>query len=114
MRFFGRMIYPVSILIFVSVLASFLAWAYLPRVPSEFQRNYDRIENGMTVDEVRRMLGAETEESREDACQIGTEGGVKNAVHGERVLVWERSPQIIRVGFDKDRVVSKYFFEYDL
>jgi hypothetical protein len=87
-----------------------------PRWETEFERKYHRVEDGMTLEEVRGILGAESAEAKEGDCQINLGGRVVSGVHGERVLVWEgkENGQFIRVGFDRGRVVSKYYFEYDL
>jgi hypothetical protein len=86
-----------------------------PRVPSEFERQHDGLREGMTVEEVRVVLGAETRESTED--EIGfrdLDGTIKPVVRGERVLVWERDAGVVRVGFTGGVLRSKHYFEYDL
>jgi hypothetical protein len=97
-------------------LAAFALFAWGPRWETDFERRYQRINTGMTVEEVRGVLGPESAEGNESDCQVNRGGRVVNAVHGERVLVWEGkvNGQLVRVGFDRDRVVSKHYFEYDL
>lgn len=93
----------------VAPLAPFLLFAYGPHWPSSFERTHRRIADGMTVEEVRAILGPESAEAGEGGLQLSTSRGVVNAVRGERVLVWERGNEEVRVGFDGGRVVSKYY-----
>jgi hypothetical protein len=106
----GGIVTLVVLLIGPPAVYAFLLFG--PRIA--FENGYHRIEDGMSVEEVRQTLGAETRESTQDERWTGGGMGVRRAVHGDRVLVWEKDGQFIWVGFVGDRVVSKHFFEYDL
>ena len=114
MRSVTRVILAFSLLALATPIVAFLAFVYLPRTPTAFEDDFNRVQDGMTVEEVRGILGIETRETNEGECQVSRDGRLQNVVHGERVLVWESEGQFIRVGFVKDRAVAKHYFEYDL
>jgi hypothetical protein len=103
----------VRILIFGSLAAAcmpfllFLAWAYGPRWESGFERKYQRIQDGMTLDEVRQVIGFDGEvQTSVPMWQTGDP-----FVRGEQVFEWEKNGEQIWVGFDQGRVVSRYFHD---
>ncbi|MBX9581934.1 MAG: hypothetical protein K2X87_16640 [Gemmataceae bacterium] len=107
-RFVGSLSLATAAVV-LAPLVLFLLFAYGPRWPSAFERKYDRVADGMTIEEVRAVLGPESEESSANGLQLSTSNGVVNAVRGERVLVWVLGNEEIRVGFDRGRVVSKHY-----
>ncbi len=95
-------------------IAAFLMYAYGPRIPSKFEQQYDQVREGMTIEEVRAILGPETREVSESALQIHDGDRVRNAVFGDRVLVWGKHEEYAHIGFTAGVLVSKYRVKHDL
>lgn len=62
--------------------------------------NYERIETGMTLDEVESILGSGTVQASSDASFGGISMNVKN-------MVWQDGDRIITVVFSHDKVKAK-------
>src|SRR5262245_21134906 len=118
----------ILLALFMAVLA--VVWCVARKNQSGFfsYRNYERIKEGMDLDQVQTLLGAPGEEISFDQIPgvpphsklpKAPEGWL-GVVWGERCFRWwdgERrglgDPHIL-VGVSGGRVVSKYFIEYDL
>lgn len=95
--------------------ALWLLFMFGPRIPSDLERRYDGLREGMTVEDVRARLGAETRESNEDEVGFrARDGTIQPVVRGDRVLVWDREAGVVRVGFTGGVLRSKDYFEYEL
>jgi|SRR5581483_7123174 len=92
-------------------LLMFLLFAYGPRWESGFERRYHRIQEGMTVDEVRQVIGFDGAVQTSVPGLWRGGGGTNPFVTGATVVLWEKDGEQIWVGFDHDRVVSKYYHD---
>lgn len=105
----------VALLVLVLGPPALFAFAMFgPRFPTDFESRYHKIQNGMSLADVRSVLGNEADEFTEGPTTPDGKGGQQKLVHGTRILYWEGAGQFIWVGITNDRAVSKHFFEYDL
>jgi hypothetical protein len=84
----------------VLLVAVVAVWWLWPDPPGVTKGNYERISQGMTLEQVRELLGSPGEESADPP---------PDGLHGERVVVWPDPYAWIWVGFNQCRVVSKRF-----
>jgi len=63
--------------------------------------NYDKIKDGMTLDEVQSILGKGTEKG-------GVAGAIGDIAGSGKVLVWEEGDKNITITFANDKVVKKF------
>jgi hypothetical protein len=116
----------------VVVLAVFVTaggvWVRYQRVESQRVgqvtcANYERIEKGMSMEQVEELLGSagELTECVPQSCDRsellpGKPGRNVNVVWGEKMYIWANKRHWIHVyiGFTKGRVVSKYCSEASL
>ncbi|MBN9518459.1 hypothetical protein J0H58_08070 [bacterium] len=86
-----------------------------PRIPSALELQHDGLREGMTIEEVRAVLGPETRESTESVFGFRNhDGTIAPVVRGEQVLVWERDGRFVHAGFTGGVLRAKHYFEYDL
>jgi hypothetical protein len=64
------------------------------------KENYDKVEAGMTLSQVEKMLGKGTEKA-------GVGGAVGNLVGSGRVMTWGDEKRSITITFVNDKVVTK-------
>ncbi|MHC4444956.1 MAG: DUF3862 domain-containing protein [Planctomycetota bacterium] len=64
------------------------------------QENYDKINNGMTLDEVQKILGKGTEKS-------GISGAAGNVTGSAKILTWGTEEKGITITFANDKVILK-------
>jgi hypothetical protein len=64
------------------------------------RKNYAKIENGMTVSQVEKILGPGTE-------NVGVAGAVGKLAGSAKVLTWGDDQKSITVTFANDKVVAK-------
>ena len=64
------------------------------------QSNYDKIENGMNLGQVEKILGTGTE-------QAGVAGAIGKVAGSGKVMAWGDEKKSITVTFANDKVVAK-------
>lgn len=64
------------------------------------QRNYERVQNGMTLAQVQEILG-------EGQLQQGLAGGIGNLGGSVSVYQWRDEQRVITVTFINDKVTAK-------
>jgi hypothetical protein len=74
-----------------------------------FPKRYDRIAEGMTVQEVELLLGPGAPVVREDVPR-DLDDPAEPVVDGETLLLWARGKQRIVVAFTKGRVVDHHYW----
>ncbi len=62
--------------------------------------NYDKIENGMTLSQVEKILGSGTEKA-------GVGGAIGNLAGSGKVMTWGDEKKSITVTFVNDKVIAK-------
>lgn len=92
-------------------LALFVLFAYAPRAGSDFERRYRHIATGMTAAEVRRIVRFDGARQTSIPGLWQKDGRTVPFVRGEVILLWEKDGEEIWIGFEQDRVVSKYFHD---
>ncbi len=101
--------------VIVGGILSVLGWYYRPGVVSF--PNYERIEPGMTVAEVDKLLGRRgTEMHQSNMPQINpsASGGVGPAVVGDQYFRWADGSTYVIVSLRHGVVAEKYFWEPSL
>jgi hypothetical protein len=99
---------------------AWVAWSrYQDRIGCVSRLNFDRIEEGMSLEEVEALLGSPGEElatiphtiDLADADDYGR-GRERNLVPGQKCFLWNDSHLKIWVGFAKGRVAGKELSAY--
>ena len=72
---------------------------------TDFERGFDRVRVGMTVEEVRAILGPESKEGVPPPVLRAVDGGRHPTAEADRLAVWERDRRTIGVWFARGRVV---------
>lgn len=76
--------------------------------PGVTRLNYERIHPGMTLEEVRALVGGDGMELPPGASVIAMEaGGPVERLRGARKFQWVDGYTDIRIGFDDNRVTTK-------
>ncbi len=95
-----RFLLPAAL---VAVLvAAYWAWSWRPGVPSH--HNFDRVREGMSLQEVEELLGP-GDEVRGPGWRWSPTGG-EPIVRGDRFFLWCPSDGFITVGMKDGRVVD--------
>ena len=72
------------------------------------QSNYDKISNGMTVDQVESILGKSKEQQSSEMATPGmAAGGLSVPGMSMKALTWKDGSKTISVTFQNDKVMSK-------
>jgi hypothetical protein len=75
------------------------------------KENYDKIQNGMSLADVEKLLGKGTDDSGDGANVAGQFGvdvvGTSGGGTGVKTYVWESGNKKITVYFKQDKVVNK-------
>ena len=96
----------------VLIWSAAIWWILIPSSPPApiSRENFDRTQIGMPFEDVRQILEEDGSDiTGESVITVGIDGKVVPAIYGDRLMVWGHPPFSIWIGFDKDRVVSKYF-----
>jgi hypothetical protein len=102
------------VLLYVAVGVLFLWW-YQPGCFSEV--NYDRIQPGMSREQVAELLGSPGKETESIPGhppyyhQPGYPPGWTGVIWGDTFIRWQDGHRDIYVGFAEGRVTSKHFWE---
>lgn len=75
--------------------------------PKLDQASYDKIQNGMTLREVERILGGRGEDETAAGMSIGSSGLTDNRKAAQNVFRWKKGTANIVVIFRDDKVISK-------
>jgi hypothetical protein len=87
--------------------AAVIGWGFIPPSKGVTERNCDRIQVGMSLEEVNGLIGT-AGKLQSSVPMWGT--GVP-FVRGGQAYLWEKDGYQIWVGFDQGRVVSKLFYD---
>jgi hypothetical protein len=94
-----------AVVLLVAIVVFSGYWATRPGVT---RLNYERIRPGMTLEDVRALMGGGGRELPPDASVITMEaGGPVERLRGARKFQWADGYTDIRIGFDNNRVTTK-------
>jgi hypothetical protein len=92
----------------LAVLVVLVICGYWLTRPSINRVNYARVDSGMTLDQVRELMGAAGKELPANAIsQEVKDGRLVDLLTGDRKFQWVDGSTDIRIGFENGRVVSK-------
>lgn len=95
------MLRPLAAVVLILLGTGLTVWyCFVPEPPGVTRGNFDQTRPGMTIEEVRCLLGS----PGEDADDVPP-----YPVFGKRLVVWSDLHAWVWIGFENDRVVSKFF-----
>lgn len=107
-----------AVILLLVAAGALTAWWYWPGCFSH--ANYDRIQSGMSREQVAKLLGSPGEETKSIpghppyVQKPGYPPGWTGVVWGDTFIHWQDGYRDIYVGFVEGRVASKWYYEPSL
>jgi hypothetical protein len=114
-RWIGACLVVVVIVMLLTAAGIVALFFWLARAGVASSFNYDRIQPGMSREQVEALLGSAGTEVKSipgvqpDMQAPGAPPGWTGVVWGDTYLYWESGPDQIWVGLSEGRVVSKHY-----